>query len=320
MLKGGAKAAKSGTPIGLVVTAVLLLLTAIISLLVFQQLVKGVRYKKKGPILYGLVFGLLFALMGLAGMADKSDPQPLFWYLLLGFLALGCIHTWLMYLLHAAWSKRDSFWPEAFFTLFVGCLGAFFFVVLFYIFDKQGYPMTYDLALLAFPLPFLLVKAYHQWMDIPWREFVGWKYPQHIQPNLRAYDADRLSSYLLINLIVSEASIDNSFPRKVLVKVGPNYELGNFFHVWVHEQKASGDGYHIKYLTHDEEGNPISWLFYIKPKAWWQFRRYLDPEKSFEANRIQDADTIVALRVVGDTFNARAIKPIREYEGSGPAH
>lgn len=310
-LKYGKKAAKAGISIWFIIIIVLLLLATIGFAMGFYQSIKEKNHKKNAILFHVIGFGLVMMGLGLTAMREVGDPEFEFWLFSGGFFLLGSLHTWFMYLLHK-WSNRESFWPEAFFTGYVGCLGTLLFILVYYFMDRTGYGISFGLSILTFPLPFLFVKSFDQFMAFPQRTYAGWKYPNR-RP---AVMANNIQDATLIHIIISEEHANNAYPRKVLVKVSPEFIFGDFFHAWVHERNHQSNLGTILYLNRGPQNEPISWVFYVKPKYWWQFRRYINPGDTFRKNRISQADMVVALRIKGDTFYSRDISSSASYVDS----
>ncbi len=301
-LKYGKKAARAGISVWFIVLVIALLLATIGFAMGFYQSIKEKNHKKTAILVHLIGFGIAIGCFGLIGLQGISNAGFSFWLLAGGMFLLGSLHAWFIYLLHE-WSDRKGFWPEAFFTGYVGCLGALLFILVYYFTNKSGFGMTFGLTLLSFPLPFLFLKSYDQFMAFPQRAYKGWKYPNR-RPSVLA---SQLQDPMLIHLIISEENANNAFPRKVLVKVSPDFVFGSFFHAWVHERNHQSGLGTILYLNRGPQDEPISWIFYIKPRYWWQFRRYIHPGETFQKNGIRQTDTIVALRIKGDTIFARDI-------------
>ena len=78
-------------------------------------------------------------------------------------------------------------------------------------------------------------------------------------------------------------------------KLPVKIELGKFFPVFLDQYNDRNPGNMIQFL--DETKQPFGWNFYIKPKKWWQFPVYLNPEITVRENGVKENDIIVAERV-----------------------
>ncbi|MEL6671114.1 MAG: TssN family type VI secretion system protein [Bacteroidota bacterium] len=276
---------------------------------------KMARSERKRSFRHGL---LMILAMWVWGILTMMDGEPYSLYIMTSVLMLltGVVHAILLYLVHK-WPKEETWIKESLFTGMIFFLGAFGFILIFYLkpyiapklgLNKipyvnlpktvaQSYRMLLNPGLIFFPIPFLMMKAWHLWLQIPAREFRGWGYQSHNKKG--AYDADRLSEWSWVYFEFSPSL--KAMPRTVRrrSRFGEEYLLGEFFYEVLQETNDNPNIEDVKDLATNQEGKPLSWLFFRKPKHWWEWRRPLSFRQTFRQNNIQEGDTVIAQRVIG---------------------
>ena len=302
-------AQSAGLSVGMIVTLVGLVILAILSAVGFSRNTRGKKFKKIDNVIYLVAFAVVIAGTGAIAMVDKEFPVQVYGLIGTALLVLGILHVWLMYLL-LSWSERDSFLAEGFFTLYVGSVGSLGFVLLFYFLDKQGYGLTYNWLLLLFPLPYLMLKAYDYWMQIDFLKYEGWKYPESRVANSN-YSAEYLTHKQTVFFILSEVDPENKHLRHLQLEIDPAYQFGEFFHFYIYDKSRRRELRPIQHVVKAPDGTPLSWMFFVYPKKWWQRRRFIDPDLTFRENNISHGQSVVALRVPGSTYGRQDVRKIK---------
>jgi len=283
---------------------------AIVLGIIFWQLKK--EDIKRKTLIYLMVSVILAALPGFLGITVRQTPSIAYLASLLIFVIYGSLHVWLMYGLY--WSRRasgdpsrDSFLPEFVFTLLLTVLGVLAFSANFNAWDSENYWQSNFLPLfsgvvIAFPLPFLFIKAYDFAMQIKapdyekkaeWSDF----------SNALAPDPTTKLRFVVAHTLKDE---NNPFRKKdsFRIEIAPEDILGNIFRYGVEELNDVEPGKKIIDLEEDQYTDipRLWWLFKVKfrlgrPNTWNRKIRYLDPFAKAEENLIKNGDTIIAKRV-----------------------
>lgn len=243
-------------------------------------------------LLLVLVFGLLMALAGLAGLIALAFMP---WYYLgwqAGFLALGIFYA--RQLDHLLAQDRRT--QPLFVHLLTGLillLGGYLFSLLFNYLSPLNYGLWAATCLLPFYLPLLFVRAFEALIGIPNEIRKIWYYPRHAA-EVMLEDAD---PYRLMILAVELQKRPGSGEPPVKVKARTPQDLP--FGVWF--QKFVDD-YNYKFpdapiQTANDNEEEYGWLFYYVKPSLFSLRRYIDADLSIAHNKLTERHLIVAKRV-----------------------
>jgi hypothetical protein len=244
-------------------------------------------------LLYSLATLVAFVIIGLTGLATVERPLLFFAVLQTVFFIFGCIHAFALYRTDS-WSEPESFIHEFIFTLYLTLVGAFGFLVVFMVCNKQGYSIVFASAVVFFLIPFLIMKCFDFLLMIPDEVYPKWYYPVG-QGEIEIPD-ELLedSSIVIVEFRMQKSNDADSELIHSRSKLPLKIELGKFFPVFLDAYNDKNPGNQIQFVDANKE--PYAWNFYIEPK-WWQFRTYINPETTIRENNIKENFIIVAERV-----------------------
>ncbi|XZF16267.1 TssN family type VI secretion system protein [Chitinophagaceae bacterium MMS25-I14] len=255
---------------------------------------KEAVFKNKTLIVYTLIAVLLLGLPGLGGFAGNMFCP--YWYLMaqILYLAAGILHV---QLLGIYFRKENRTGYTIFFeiTLTLLCIvgGAYLFTLLFnWISVYPGYAWNGATSIFIFPAPLFFYYAYLRLTDIPFEIYKVWQYDAYIQA--ASFDGIDFDKLMVLNLEFAKNPREgNRFTVKA--KAPPEIKLGEWFNRFIED-------YNTKYplspiITTNEEGEPHSWIFYVK-RSFFHPRRYLDFEKNITENRITEHVSVICKRVI----------------------
>ncbi|WP_128548702.1 TssN family type VI secretion system protein [Larkinella soli] len=211
---------------------------------------------------------------------------------LLVFLFLGGVHAWL----------EDQYLPQIhqgglgfrlLFCLVLMTTGALLLAVgTRLLFGPTRLSVVFAATTLLMPVPLLAREAYRRWLAIPEPLFRPWWLPV----DRPAPDID-LVDLSTIQVIRFEFRREPTDPTRADSRAkAPVYmSLGDLFHVFLTDYNERFSAQPIRLFDRDQKS--FGWVFFIRPRFWWQSRRYLDPSLNFNQNRIRDSDRVVAHRV-----------------------
>lgn len=282
----------------LIIAFIVLLVVAIVSITwlnKYQRKNKNRYYEKKGVWLYALVSFLVFGLLGLFALGDLNQLRNMFWLFQVLILAAGVVHAWLVFQLFD-WVDRTSFLPELLLTLFVGSVCTIAGMGSFWVFDtfvnerSEGAILTLSLAFLCFPIPFLILRTYDFWLQIPEAIFHAWRYPSYDTPNFRVVN------YIKVHVVVARSLETHTKPDIEVESYLPrSVRLGDFFHRFIDKYNKENPQAPILHYTEDGSSHPVGWVFKLRsPQAGG--KRVLDPlEMGLQG--VQAGDTLFVERV-----------------------
>ncbi|GAB3947537.1 hypothetical protein GCM10028805_19960 [Spirosoma harenae] len=244
--------------------------------------------KRFPGILYCLVIGLLLGAITYAGTLESANFQQ--YYILVQALAIGVgiLHVWL----------SPRFAPNFFTTFGLGLIITL--VVMlggmglgFVIYSKTGHldsRWPFVTSLIPFVIPFLIVRAYEYYLDIPPADYKKWYYP--INGDMPDVDLLDLSKILVIQFEFLKTPTDSNYTN-FKAKAPVAMSLGDLFLIFINDYNERTPASPIQFT--DAAGRPFGWVF-AKKTAWWQRPVYFDPALDFNQNRLVDNATIVAMR------------------------
>ena len=237
---------------------------------------------------YTAIAALLLMLTGSLGLAD-ADFGSSYALIMFGFLVVGCLHVWALH----RWlpQKTGSLVKEFGFTLLVALVATGLLAAL-YRFVAEDMPKALGVAtaLVAFVFPIVVAGVYVAFLRIPPKEYKQWYYP--LGQSLPDMDLLDLSRVLVIQFEFTKQADETAFTN-FRAKAPVAMLLGELFFIFLNDYNDRNPDNPIAYL--DAARQPYGWTFY-KKNNWYQRRRYLDPDLTFQANKIVDNETIVAVR------------------------
>lgn len=244
------------------------------------------RYKKMG--LYMLISLLLFVgIAVLGGYVNESIHTYLIIQVLI--LGLGILHTLVMYP-YLDWTKPNSFWREALFTLSLALIGVIAFLFIPMVKRLAAPPSNYTWALFLFLLPFFFRKAFDYWLRIPKKVYRKWYYPYEDEvPVIEVFERE-------INLLIQKGVQDEEY-HKMEIVVPLDKTLGQVMHYLMFAYNRKEDLEHpIEVAENNNSASLYGWLFSSKP-IFLLPKRYLDTNKTIRELKIKENATVIADRI-----------------------
>ncbi len=238
--------------------------------------------------LYTVVAALLLLLTGSLGLtgADFGSSYALSMF---GFLVVGCVHVWA---LHRWLPQRTGTLIKEFgFTLLVAVAATGLLAALYRFVDEDlAKGLGVATALVAFVFPIVVAGVYAAFLRIPPKAYKQWYYP--VGQSLPDMDLLDLSRVLVIQFEFTKQFDETAFTN-FRAKAPVSMLLGELFFIFLNDYNDRNPDSPVAYL--DAAQQPYGWTFY-KKHHWYQRRRYLGPDLTFQANKVVDNETIVAVR------------------------
>lgn len=254
----------------------------------------------KSLVKYTVVYVLLF-LLPVAFCFFNIDfiyPSSFFIGLQIYALILGIFHVWSMGR-KFDWRYEGAFIPRISLTIII----LFFSMLLFGLgtwLSKFGWNkinsefyLYYPTAYLLFTVWVLMVSTFDFMMIIPDEEYKKWYYPERAEEP----DEDKVdfsNSYVLTFEILKK--YNERMPAYMKFKAPlNNITFGDLFYMYMYAYNDSNRDSQIEYK--DSNQKPYGWLFYVKPKHWWESKLMIDPSLTVRENKIKENRIIVPYRV-----------------------
>ncbi len=272
---------------------VVLLVITVILMGFVTGLKKLFTKNRKKFFLYILVVLLLFGATALLGNENVLNNVPLnnFISFQVVFLILGVLHVLALRKFFPDLSEtRTSFWSEFLYTIVTVCMGlmSFMFVIGLY---KPAYTYIFLASVIAFVIPFTVVKLYEFAVSIPVSVYKKWFYP--IDKKVKDPKDEELINPLVISFEFNKGKSMDEISNFRL-KAPERMEFGKLFYFFINDYNERHPGGEINYI--DEKNNPSGWIFYSKPN-WLGFQKFINFNKTVEANNIKENDVIICRRV-----------------------
>ena len=241
---------------------------------------------------YAIIFSLVLALFAAFSFLRPDDIL----YFYIGFqayaLVVGIVH-WAMMGKKFGWKNRYSFIEKIEMSLLILLLSMIVTGVVVYCSPLQPFFILMPTALLLFVFPMLTVSVFDFAMAIPAEEYKKWLYPEKVEiPDMDKIDF--ANSYVLTFEVYKK---DNErLPTFMKFKAPVStISFGDLFFMYLYEYNEANRESRIDYM--DAAQQRYSWLFYVKPKHWWEAKRMVDPSLTVRENKIKENGIIVPFRV-----------------------
>jgi len=252
-------------------------------------------------LLYVLGTMLAFALLGLAAVHSPLPFTPTFGLLQLMILLLGALYAdqlpkWL------GWYDPKPRWQAGVILLVTAFLGGLAILALQWLPWAKNHlpPAGFVMAVIPFLLPYFFWAAYQAWQAVPPKRYKLWHYnPLAPGPDLSRMD---LNHFMVVHFLMTRRygeALYHDFSSKAPYQM----RLSDLFAIFISDYNQLKPDQALQYV--DNHGQPFGWLFYAR-QPWWRFRRYYDPDFTFQDNFLRQGSVIVAQRVPAPTGEASA--------------
>lgn len=250
-------------------------------------------------LFYALLPVPLFAVaswFACAVFGSERFPLKAFDFIALQFIALGLgiAHVIFFYRAVGGWRaldwpvrSRDWSWRHFGFTGLL-VLAAMVGIMVACLFDFTGVEKgwNYFPALFTFLVPFIWVKAFDSYLDIPVAVYRPWFPVMDYFTYEPAKEFPKATVRLVFDAETSGRFEDVPFDPNKPVEVVYRWVL----HTYLQEEPDT-------YYTEREGTTYVwGWHFHRQRTSWFRWNRRIDPAKSFKKSRLRAGDTIIALR------------------------
>jgi uncharacterized membrane protein YqjE len=243
------------------------------------------------PFLREVLFCTILApVAGLIGFLDRTVPGPtgagiLQWT---AFLILGIAHVrYFRRRLEQLRIERLLFSPLGWtVTLIPAIVFSLLLLLLYAITDVDRWPLA-AASCCAFLLPYMVAGAWETLYAIPPGEYKVWFNPEKMDP----FSLSQMR-YLPVRLKVRRQYFD--IREELFPLMAPaRWKVGRFFHHFMLDEEGKGAK---AFEKQDEANNPYGWQFYSTDFGGI-IRKFLDPQRTLEENKVKKNSVIVARRV-----------------------
>ncbi len=241
---------------------------------------------------YVVIFSIILSLP--AAYCFLTPDDKLFYYICIQIFMLiaGIVHVMLMGI-KFGWKNSYSFWEKLELTLMIFLLTYILSAGVIYFSPMKPFLILFPTAVLIFTFPMLFQSIFDFAMAIPDVEYKKWYYPQKVEmPDLDKVDFT--NSYVLTLEVRKK---DNERSPTLMKFKAPlnNINFGDMFFLYLYEYNEAHREGPIEYMDGSQKN--YGWLFYIKPRHWWNSRRVIDPSLTVRENKIKENGIIVPDRI-----------------------
>jgi len=248
----------------------------------------GIQNKK--VLIYVVVFLLFYALILLGGQLSRKEPMTIFLMLQAGAIIGGSVHCWWMFR-YFKWAKKDGFWPEFWFTVAIVIFSSVGLISIAIWRDMESLAAALSTSMIPFIIPYMVLKSFDAAWNIPSLRYKLWYYPLGSDvPNPTDYDLEDHMKIIAIEFKPTE----NDDPLNIKVKAPERMELGHYFMTFIEQFNIRNPERMVDLA--DDSNMPVGWLFYVKA-PWYKSARVLDGEITFNDNKVNENDILMAERI-----------------------
>jgi len=241
---------------------------------------------------YVIIFAVVLSLPFAYSYAYPENSQGYYMAIQVYMLVGGIIHLVLMGNVFG-WKNSFSFWEKLEMTLAIFFLNFLLAAAVIYFSPMKPFFLLFPTAAIVFFFPVLFHSIFDFAMAIPAEEYKNWYYPQKVEmPDMDKVDFT--NSYVLTLEIRKR---DNERTPTLMKFKAPlhNINFGDMFFMYLYEYNEKHREVPIEYM--DASQKNYGWLFYVKPKHWWNSRIMIDPSLTIRENKIKENGIIVPYRV-----------------------
>ncbi|MEP7170470.1 MAG: TssN family type VI secretion system protein [Bacteroidota bacterium] len=251
-----------------------------------QKAAKALYFK------YVLIFSLVIALYSAFSFLNPDNILFFFISFQIYSMILGIIHTWLMGK-KFGWRNIHSFFEKLEMSLLILLVSMIITGIVVYFSPLPHLFYILPTGILFFLFPMMTISVFDFAMAIPPEEYKKWFYPEKVEMP----DMDRIdftNSYVLTFEIMKK---DNERLPTFMKFKAPlnNITFGEMFYMYLFEYNEAHRESPIEYS--DDNQKRFAWLFYVKPKHWWNSKMMVDPSLTVRENKIKENRIIVPYRV-----------------------
>jgi hypothetical protein len=244
--------------------------------------------KNKKLIFYLLLSCIVLASPALLGFIDYWFMPKAYILLAVIYLILGYLNLKILGVIIDGF-RNKPYYLEFLFSLFVMLIGAALFSLVFNLCNELQYGLWACTCTLPFIFPSLFGKAYHTYLDIPVEVYKIWSYAnEKNELNLEYMNSNKI---IVVELELFRKIADTK-PLSIRVKASDDMPFGIWFKILIDDYNRKSPLHPIDY---EDTENSYGWLFYVNTFFVW--KKHIDPDLSFAANKIKEKNCIIAKRV-----------------------
>jgi hypothetical protein len=269
-----------------IITYLLLPLAAILLAVVSYFVAKknGLLSNRKLIFMF-LLFCLILALPGLLGFIH-------YWFMPYVYIVLQVLYFFLGwgFLGIIKETREKPYYVEFTFVFVTMFVGAALFSLVFNLCNDLQYGLWAATCLLPFLFPSVFRKAYYSFLDIPLEVYKLWSYSDE-KSDRRTNEMLDSAKVIVIEIELLKQQKDTT-PLNIKAKAQEDMPFGMWFKIFI-------DNYNIKAsdlpIVCSDYDNSYGWIFYTLTPVFG-FKRHIDPDLSFIANKIKERRTVIAKR------------------------
>ena len=275
------------------IIGIILLVIAIVLFFITASGVKEMSKEKLKSFLYKLLISLL-AASSVFLIYSKLNQYPLQLYISFQtvFFGLGIGFCFILYRVFY-WTKERSFLYEFLFLLSTTLMSLSFFFMFYSFMTNSEYNYLYMSATFFFIVPFFVFQTFEKAILIPRRRIRTWECPTDLEvPNPSKYE---LQKPFVVSFFMRK-NADDKKAKNYTVIAPREMPFGKLMFYFIKEYNTKNSEDPIQYTNRDIN-TPHEWVFYFKPKWYFPFIRYIDPELTVLENKLKEKSVIECRRV-----------------------
>lgn len=265
------------------------IITILLGIIVIFIAKKNQLLSDKKAVFYVLLSSVLLSLPGLLGYLQVDFMPYTYIGLQVFYLIIGYFN-YRLYDVYIRTLKRSPFWKKFLVLLIQMFLSGALFSLIFNLVNDFKYGIWASTCLVSlFVVPFF-IQTFQAYLNIPIEIY-----------KMKIYDGTNKTNTVIPidtgTLLVYEIEVykttTDEKPTRLKAKSTKEMILGDWFELILSDYNQRKFSTPIEYYNLQE---PYGWVFYTKP-SFFLPRKYIDPDKSFQENKLSEKQLIIIKRV-----------------------
>lgn len=279
------------------------LLSVLLGSIMFIIAKKNQLLRNRKLIGYCVIMIGLLVVPALAALVEYDFMPYLYILSLIFYFIVGYVHlkTMMRFIpesqewLHGGTDKSYTY--EFLLTFMLMLIGMALYSLVFNLCNELQYGLWASTCILPILFVSVFRKTFYSYLDIPLEVYKVWEYSEGKM--LHGYNRIDESDLMVVEVELTRNPIADTTSARISAQAVESMVFGEWFQIFVQDYNKKFPARRI--VCNDNQAS-YGWIFYVKP-SFFHFRRYIDPEETFGANRISAGSLIVAKRVRQEIVN-----------------
>lgn len=243
---------------------------------------------RKKVVLLSMLFSFFILLTGFLSLFPKLHAFYLFIIVLFANITSGVFFS--IFIQQYEVYLNKPLMSKLLLTFFITGLGFLGYILIYNYFSIVDIAVWYAWSALGFIVPVFLIESFRAFIGIPDPIYFEWKFIE--DKELEAFKTDDI---MLVTFDMP-MNIEATVRKEIKLKAPKSVNFGDFFHFFIEQYNANYHQEQIQYKNFN--GEPYSWIFYIKPQGIFGSKVIIDPRLSVGDNKLNQNHIITIERII----------------------